>query len=245
MSLLIGARRSLLASPLWTPFALGAGLAGFFDPSDLDTLTFNGGNIASWRDKVSGASVSQAVAANQPGYSATGLNGKPATLWGTNDALTMAGVPATWPVGNAYGEIWSLANSLNVGSNTRWLMIYGDAAAGAFREVRRAGADAANSIIQVNTGGGAVGSPIGFLGIHTVGAVFSVASLAAFLDNVSGAAPPPTTLATGTTKTVIGCAYSEVAAGLSQIGPIILTNRPTTTEERLNIQGYMNRNGAM
>jgi hypothetical protein len=70
----------------WTPAEL-TGLALWLDAADSSTITLNGGNVSQWDDKSgNGNHVSNATAATQPAYLATGWNGKP-TLSFTQSGL--------------------------------------------------------------------------------------------------------------------------------------------------------------
>jgi len=85
-------RRSSGAAPppaAWTPTALGSALALWLDAEDAASITLNGSTVSQWRDKSgNNRHASQATAANQPTYSATGLNGKPTlTFDGSSDNL--------------------------------------------------------------------------------------------------------------------------------------------------------------
>ena len=63
---------------LWTPAALGSSLALWLDANDSSTITLNGSTVSQWRDKSGNARhASQETVANQPTYTANGLNGKP------------------------------------------------------------------------------------------------------------------------------------------------------------------------
>ena len=66
----------------WTPQYVLADLEIWQDADDVSTFTFNGGSVAEWRDKTPNARhASQATPANQPTYTASGLNGKPVVTW--------------------------------------------------------------------------------------------------------------------------------------------------------------------
>jgi len=75
---------------LWTPTQLTS--AVWLDAADSATITLNGSTVSQWNDKSgNGRHVSQATAANQPTYTASGLNGKPVlTFDGVNDRLSTA-----------------------------------------------------------------------------------------------------------------------------------------------------------
>ena len=60
----------------WTPANL-AGLALWLDAADASTITLNGSNVSQWNDKSgNNRHASQAVAANQPTYTAAALNSR-------------------------------------------------------------------------------------------------------------------------------------------------------------------------
>lgn len=67
---------------LWRPSELGADLALWLDAADTSTITLNGSAVSQWSDKsANGRNASQATAAEQPTYSETDFNGKPAIVW--------------------------------------------------------------------------------------------------------------------------------------------------------------------
>lgn len=74
---------------LWTPAVLRPAL--WLDAADLSTMSFST-NVSEWRDKSGNAQhASQATAANQPVYSAFGLNALPSVNFdGTNSWLDFA-----------------------------------------------------------------------------------------------------------------------------------------------------------
>jgi hypothetical protein len=74
----------------WTPADLGASLALWLDADDASTITLNGSNVSQWDDKSgNGRNASQATAASQPTYLATGFNGKPTLETNGNDVLEL------------------------------------------------------------------------------------------------------------------------------------------------------------
>jgi hypothetical protein len=77
-------------SKLWRPDELGADLALWLDAEDAASITLNGTDVAQWDDKSgNGRNASQATAANQPAYLATGFNGKPTLQTDGNDFLEL------------------------------------------------------------------------------------------------------------------------------------------------------------
>ena len=72
----------------WTPAALGSALALWLDANDASTITLNGSTVSQWNDKSGNArNASQAIAANQPTYTPSGLNGKPVVTFDGADWL--------------------------------------------------------------------------------------------------------------------------------------------------------------
>jgi hypothetical protein len=59
----------------WTPAAIGSALALWLDADDASTITLNGSTVSQWDDKSgNNRNVVQATAANQPPYTASGIN---------------------------------------------------------------------------------------------------------------------------------------------------------------------------
>lgn len=90
MTPMLGLGKSLIKNGVsfldnsWTPARIATAL--WLDASDSSTITLNGSTVSQWSDKSgNNRHVSQATAANQPTYTAGGLNGKPVlTYTGTN-----------------------------------------------------------------------------------------------------------------------------------------------------------------
>ena len=114
----------------WTPANL-TGLALWLDANDASTITLNGSTVSQWRDKSgNGRHASQATAANQPTYSATGLNGKSTlTFDGLNDTLkttipslanqnNMSFLGVTQILTRKYGVF--LGSGMNETADVRW-----------------------------------------------------------------------------------------------------------------------------
>jgi hypothetical protein len=74
----------------WTPAALGSSLALWLDADDASTITLHGSNVSQWSDKSgNNRHFSQATAANQPAYLATGFNNKPTLQTDGGDSLAL------------------------------------------------------------------------------------------------------------------------------------------------------------
>lgn len=72
----------------WTPAVLGSALALWLDAEDAASITLNGSKVSEWRDKSgNNRNASQGVAANQPTYTTSGLNGKPVLTFNGNQRM--------------------------------------------------------------------------------------------------------------------------------------------------------------
>lgn len=73
---------------LWTPSLL-PNLALWLDATDAATIILNGSNVAQWNDKSgTGRNVAQAIAAQQPAYNTTAINGRAGLVFdGINDII--------------------------------------------------------------------------------------------------------------------------------------------------------------
>jgi len=82
----LGLNKLRISSVAWNPAQLGASLALWLDAEDTASITLNGSTVSQWSDKSgNGRNVSQAMAANQPTYTASGLNGKPVLTFDGGD----------------------------------------------------------------------------------------------------------------------------------------------------------------
>lgn len=71
---------------LWRPSNLGSALALWLDAEDATSITLNGTTVSQWNDKSGNARHAvQGTAANQPTYTTSGLNGKPALTFDGSD----------------------------------------------------------------------------------------------------------------------------------------------------------------
>ena len=111
--------RGTATAAAWTPAQLGVDLALWLDANDADTITLNGSNVSQWDDKSGNdRHASQANAANQPVYTASGLNDKP--------VLTFAGSPATGLSTGTFANIdgFTVAAVARLSSAGSYSMIY-------------------------------------------------------------------------------------------------------------------------
>lgn len=86
----------------WTPASLGSALGLWLDAADASTITLNGSTVSQWNDKSGrGFDLTQPTAANQPTYSATGLNSLPTVSSDGSDSLSRSNVDLLRNVGQA------------------------------------------------------------------------------------------------------------------------------------------------
>jgi hypothetical protein len=148
MTPMLGLGRSLLrnggfggapAVP-WTPAAISTAL--WLDAADASTLTLNGSTVSQWRDKSGNARhASQGTVANQPTYTANGLNGKPVVTFnnvnnwmqssgGSLGAVTIFNAIVVWQTNtndSTYDYLYQVGNTNNALS-----LSVGGPSAGAF-----------------------------------------------------------------------------------------------------------------
>lgn len=74
---------------LWRPNDLGSALALWLDAEDAASITLNGATVSQWSDKSgNNRNATQATAANQPTWTASGLNNKPVVRFdGAGDTM--------------------------------------------------------------------------------------------------------------------------------------------------------------
>lgn len=103
-----------LQGRLWTVEQLTPALVSWYDANDPTTITTVGSNVSEWLDKSgNNRHVTQSNGNLRPTYSASGLNGRPAVVWPTNNTGTGGAsgsnqVQLTW-TGSAYSPIRSYA----------------------------------------------------------------------------------------------------------------------------------------
>lgn len=108
---------------LWRPNALGASLALWLDAEDTSSITLNGSTVSQWNDKSgNGRNATQGTSANQPTYSATGINNKASLNFdGTNDFMDF-GLSAS--VINAAGSVFGVIRITTLQTNYNALVAW-------------------------------------------------------------------------------------------------------------------------
>ena len=224
-------RMVVLGRKLWTPAALGSSLALWLDANDASTITLNGSTVSQWRDKSGNARhVAQSTAANQPTYTANGLNGKPVLTF--DGAQRMA---ASFSVAEPY-ENWFV------------LQINGTPATYIFRDgidetANRVSMVVTNNSLSIASENGAnlstgtgfsfpYGSPL------IIGGRYNGSSSSIFVNG--------TVVATGTAGTVttngltIGGRYNGSSLNVTGFyAEHILTNGVLSTTDHQTLEGYL------
>lgn len=80
----------------WTPAAIQTAL--WLDANDPNTITLNGSTVSQWNDKSgNGRNAAQSTAANQPTFTASGLNGKSVVTFASSNStfLTFSDISVT------------------------------------------------------------------------------------------------------------------------------------------------------
>lgn len=98
---------------------LGADLIAWWDRSRASLTTLSGNQVTSARDVVAGDDLTQVTGASRPLYEASSFNGFPDyTFDGTDDQMTLTGVPARYPIGADPCEIWCIFDNMAPGADT-------------------------------------------------------------------------------------------------------------------------------
>ena len=238
---------------LWTPAALGSLLALWLDANDFSTITLNGSTVSQWNDKSGNVrNVSQATAANQPNYTASGLNGKPViTFDGTNDALLNASagliraVSGTTVVmvmsraANLAAESVSLWIGTSVG-NARLIMSTRVGLASPGEGFTSGGRRLSTDPFQTVTGFAYTSNPI----IAAARYDYANANLAIWQDGTAGASRVFQTAGVADNNAgelAIGAANATGTGALfnGYIGEITLVHSALSTTDRQRLEGYL------
>lgn len=228
---------------LWTPAALSADMASWWDASDSSTITLESGAVSEWRNKVSGGpTASQATAANRPVFSATARNGRPGiTSNGTTQRLLFT--PTGFPVGD--GESTEMMVGYSASATAfRYLLGYGDTTAGANRQMGRD-----------NSGNPTASSGVTAFNIffttqtwNDVDNIITRSSTSGSTPqtnlNANGSGTPATksntqAYATGTSLGRLFCAIADNTFWQGSAQEIFVFRRVLTTDERQRLTGYV------
>lgn len=187
------AQRDGLIGPTWSPLDLGPSLLAWWDAERPDLITRDGsGFVSSWRDVVAGYDVTQPTAGLQPVYGATSFGGRPGiTSDGVDDVLTLAPVPAAFPIGAAGSELWAAMDqtALPADVTIRVATGYGFASATNRYLARTVGSGINRGLGTFGDGTvqkASLNSTVDLTGRHAVRAALGPAAVQADVDGIAG-----------------------------------------------------------
>lgn len=236
------ALRQILMSrrQLWTPDKLLTGAApyvAFFDPSQ--GVTQSSGLASAWADALGGATVAQSSGSLKPAASMTAINGFPGiSPDGTDDVMTLVGVPAAFPTGGTTGWMFALVDqaALVADNAQRMIFTYGSSTSNSSRGIQRAVVSGANRMQVSNTTVDTSETTVDFSGVCAVWGLFTSTTQIGRINGVE-TAPAAVTVNTATTRVRMGAYIAGSASNywLGGIGPVFVgTGTPSTADkERL------------
>lgn len=240
--LMVAATQGGGAAAAWTPLSLGASLKAWWDAAYNPTLiTETAGAVSSWKDIVGAYDVVQATGAAQPIYSATSFNGTPGvTFDGTDDELTLVGVPAGIPTAAVPCEMWGLVDQTQAAAVAGFLAIlaYGNTG-GTSRHIRRA-TDGSTNRANILVNNNASNTNVDFSGRHVVRGIVGATTSNMNVDGIAGT-DLVVVPATATTRLRIGAQCNTAAAGFWKGGvAAVLVTAPLSAGEAASMYSYLN-----
>ena len=220
----------------WTPAQISTAL--WLDAADASTITIATG-VSQWNDKSgNGRNFSQATAARQPSYQASGINAKPSVAFtGSNDHFMTAA--SVLPSGSTAGSIFWVqtteadpsTNSNNLGSliSKDW----GDSS----NDNHVPYSDGSIYFAGFSTTRPSVGNPsVSLVNPRILGHESTNGSVAFYIDGSSFFTSASNTFSNTATTKRLGQASSKFTGQVAEL--IVLSNIPTTTDRQL-IEGYL------
>lgn len=216
---------------------LGDSLLEWWTADRPDLMTLVGAAVTNWRGTKNGYSVTQAISASRPTYSASSFNGSAGlTFDGGDDGLATATQP--FPSGSNPSQVWAVVQQDALPANTtvRFIASFGGAGFDSQVRVTRAVVAAANRLacnVGTGGGGGVFPQPVGdFSTRHvvrlSVGATLSAAGFdGAALSDAMAAVP-----AIGTSGLSIGS--NQAVSGNNwqgQIRDVLVTGSLSAEQE--------------
>lgn len=219
--------------PAWTPSLIQTAL--WLDAADASTITLNGSTVSQWRDKSGNARhVAQATAANQPTYTANGLNGKPVlTFDGINDFLQATSFTVSRIV-----SVMVVASTNNTAQNQYLLDESNSATYGGGLSIRFATTGSVRfwgqDVIAITDIAGVIQGAASI-----IGGVENNSVRNAFLNGVSSPNSIPGTSTRNALNPRIG--HSNLLGGFLDgiISEIVLTDSALSTTDRQRLEGYL------
>lgn len=188
---------------LWTPASLGSNLSAWWSADDLAD-----GAVASWTDRKSGITVTQATGTAQPVRAASSFNSRPGVTFATDDFLEVATVPAAIPLGATAGMIMT-ATSIGDLTTVNCPASYGS---GTILTSRRTTYSTGETpTLSENGGGNAVGVAGSGLGTHLYMGRWAGTTMEGWLDGVNFGPAAIASLNTSNVRLRIGAHEGTVA----------------------------------
>lgn len=150
-------KRNLVGVRDFSPLDLGSDLLAWWDASQ--GVATSGSAVTGWTDRKNGLTVTQALGASRPTFSATDFNGAPClTFDGADDSLAMGSSP--FPSGADPFEVWVVAQQNTPASDTanRRLLSFGGATSVTRFEIYRQVSGGVNRV-TCTAGNGTIAPP--------------------------------------------------------------------------------------
>jgi hypothetical protein len=216
---------------------LGSKALAWWTADRANLITLSGSQMTSWKDVVAGYDCVQAVSGARPLWSATSFNGAPAASFdGSDDEMTLTGVPVAFPTSADPGEIWGILqqDALPADASTRRLFSYGGATNNDSRYATRTVAGGVNrGGLTAGTGASTVSAAdaiANYSSRHVQRNVITGSQIRLSIDNGAATADVACVPATGTTRGRIGASTSGIGFWNGKVRDIIVTSILTTDE---------------
>lgn len=212
----------------WTPAALGSDLALWLDAADAGTITLNGSTVSQWSDKSGNARhATQGTAANQPTYTASGLNGKPVLTF--DGARWFNAITASLPNFSAMMVETATQNSSIVYYPIGFSgLATGLSVGGTFNSQRFSFFDGTTALVTPQSS---------VLNAPTI--LFGGSDNAGRQISINGNAPTTDTTTQSVSQITIGRRGDAQWPFFGTIAEIVLTNNLLSTANRQRLEGYL------
>ena len=230
----------------WSPHLLTPSvLLGFWDAEAVGSLSLSGDAVITWTDLVGGYAPTQGTADARPTYSATSFNGRPGVAFdGTDDFLSLTGVPAAFPIGADPAEVWLLTSQLVPVSDTglRVAFSYGGTVNANGRRFNRAVVNGMSRASYTSGNGNAANtatnSLVDYVGTRALRYVYTGTALRVDVDRIEGT-ETATTSATIDTRLRIGTSLGTPAAFWQGVHNAILVTKPLDATQAAFMWSYL------
>lgn len=209
---------------------LGSDLLAWWDAGY--GVSTSGSQVTGWTDRKNGLTVSQALGASRPSFSATGFNGAPCVIFdGLDDRLTAA-QPAIIPVGSAASWAFCVVDQVAAADPmNRIFLMWGGTNQDFLLFRRTSGVNRVNAIIGTGSGLVSAAEPTtDFTGRHLVCALVNPTSTSVSVD---GGPYTTSTGVPGTTKNTLSIGAfngSNQQNFQGSIRDIVITNALTAPQ---------------